>query len=252
MPNHIYVGIDSCRKGWCYTSSTDRSGCETGVVPDIASIWRNFDKAALILIDIPIGLPSITHRTCDIRARKYLGPGKTSSVFPPPCREALYAKTYEEACEINHRILNKMISRQAWAIAPKIREVDEFLKSHPEAKKKIRETHPEVCFRALGATPLIHSKKSKQGFSERLAVLCRYLPEAEKTINDALSRFRRKDVKPDDMLDSMAAAVTAKFENSRLGTLPDNPETDSTGLPMEIVYPIVEVATSSLSEKKSN
>ena len=62
MPNHIYVGIDSCRKGWCYTSSTDRSGCETGVVPDIASIWRNFDKAALILIDIPIGLPSITHK----------------------------------------------------------------------------------------------------------------------------------------------------------------------------------------------
>ena len=62
MPNHIYVGIDSCRKGWCYTSSTDRSGCETGVVPDIARIWRNFDKAALILIDIPIGLPSITHK----------------------------------------------------------------------------------------------------------------------------------------------------------------------------------------------
>ena len=241
MTNDIYVGIDSCRKGWCYTIITDGSGCETGVAPDIEWIWSNFAQATLIIIDIPIGLPSISHRTCDTGARKYLGPGKTSSVFPPPCREALHAKNYEEACEINQNILGKKISRQAWSIAPKIREVDEFLRSHPEAKEKIRETHPEVCFRALAGKPIIHSKKSKEGFFERLAVLGSYLPEAEKTINNALSRSKRKDVKPDDILDSMAAAITARFGNNRFGTLSDNPETDSTGLPMEIVYPIVEV-----------
>ena len=239
MTNEIYIGIDSCRKGWFYTIITDGSGCKTGVAPDIEWIWNNFAKANLILIDIPIGLPSISHRTCDTRARKFLGPGKTSSVFPPPCREALYAKNYEEACEINQKILGKKTSRQAWSIAPKIREVDEFLKSHPEAKKKIRETHPEVCFRALAGKPIVHSKKSNEGFSERLAVLGSYLPEAEKTINNTLARSKRKDVKPDDILDSMAAAITARFGNKRLGTLPENTETDSTGLPMEIVYPKV-------------
>jgi len=140
MTNDIYVGIDSCRKGWCYTSITDGSGCKTGVAPDIEWIWNNFNKANLILIDIPIGLPSISHRTCDTRARRFLGAGKTSSVFAPPCREALYAKNYEEACEINQKILGKKTSRQAWSIAPKIREVDEFLRSHPvngDALKKL-------------------------------------------------------------------------------------------------------------------
>ena len=100
MTDDIYVGIDSCRKGWCYTSITDGSGCKTGVVPDIEWIWNNFNKANLILIDIPIGLPSISHRTCDTRARRFLGPGKTSSVFPPPCRETLYASLCSEMGDI--------------------------------------------------------------------------------------------------------------------------------------------------------
>jgi len=133
-------------------------------------------------------------------------------------------------------VLN-LTETQAWGIAPKIREVDEFLRTNPEAKKKIRETHPEVCFRALAGKPIIHSKKSKEGFSERLTVLGSYLPEAEKIINNALSCSNRKDVKPDDILDSMVAAITAKFGNVRLSTLPKNPEIESTGLPMEIVYP---------------
>ena len=137
--------------------------------------------------------------------------------------------------------LGKKISKQAWGIVPKIREVDEFLRSHPQAKKKIRETHPEVCFHALAGKPIIHPKKSNEGFSERLTALGSYLPEVEKIINIILSRSKRKDVKRDDMLDSMVAAITAKFGNNRLGTLPKNPKTDSTGLPMEIVYPIVEV-----------
>ena len=126
---------------------------------------------------------------------------------------------------------------QTWSIVPKIKEIDEFLRSHPEARKTIRETHPEVCFRALAVNPTIHSKKSREGFAERLYALSIYLPKVEKIINNNLSSTKRKDVKRDDILDSMVAAVTASFGNNKVATLPKIPETDSTGLSMEIVYP---------------
>ena len=83
----------------------------------------------------------------------------------------------------------------------------------------------------------MHSKKSREGFDERLAVLENYLPEVEHIIHNALSSTKRTDVNRDDILDSMVAAVTASFGNNRVVTLPKVPETDSIGLPMEIVYP---------------
>jgi predicted RNase H-like nuclease len=239
MTNDFYVGVDSCRAGWFYTAITDGVGCETAVAHDVKCLWNKFNKADLILIDIPIGLPFVSSRACDILARRFLGPGKGSSVFPPPCREALYANNYPEACEINQKILGKKISKQAYGIALKIREVDEFLQSHPQARKKIRETHPEVCFRALAGKPIKHPKKTDEGFSERHAILAKYLPETKKIINDALSSFKRKEVKGDDILDSMVAAIAAVFDKNLLISLPENPETDKTNLPMEIVYPEV-------------
>jgi predicted RNase H-like nuclease len=163
MAGEIYIGVDSCHAGWFYTVTTGAE-CETGVAPDIAWLWNKFKKVALILIDIPIGLASNSHRPCDTAARKFLGKGKTSCVFPPPCREALYAKTYQEACEINQKILGKKISKQAWGISPKIKEVDEFLREHPKARKKIRESHPEVCFQALAGKPIVNKKSQKKVF----------------------------------------------------------------------------------------
>ena len=237
MTIDMYVGIDSCRKGWCYTIIAKGLRCKIGVIPDFEWLWNTWYKASLILIDIPIGLPSLSPRGCDIEARRFLGTHITSSVFPPPCREALYAKSHEKACEINQKILGKKISEQTWVIAPKIRELDEFLRFHPEARKTIRETHPEVCFRALAVNPIIHSKKSREGFAERLNVLRNYLPEVEHSIHNALSSTKRMDVNRDDILDSMVAAVTASFGNNRLGALPKISETDRTGLPMKIVYP---------------
>lgn len=84
---------------------------------------------------------------------------------------------------------------------------------------------------------MIHSKKTNEGFLERLETLAKFLPEVNKIINDTLVRFKRKEVKPDDILDSMVAAITASFRKNRLVALPEDSETDSTGLPMEIVYP---------------
>ena len=175
MIGEIYVGVDSCPKGWFFTVITDGAECETGIAPDIKWLWNKFNIAAQILIDIPIGLASNSRRLCDTAARQFLGPGKTSSVFPSPCRETVYARDYETACNINQKNSGKKISKQTWGISPKIREVDDFLKDHPKAIKKIRESHPEVCFHALAEMPISYSKKKTEGFIERFTTLSKYL-----------------------------------------------------------------------------
>lgn len=52
-------------------------------------------------------------RLSDTGAREILKTRK-SSIFPVPCREAVYAETYEKACEVNERLTGKHISKQAW------------------------------------------------------------------------------------------------------------------------------------------
>ena len=190
-----------------------------------------------MLIDIPIGLPDegSTERLCDLEARKVLAPHRTSSVFPVPSRAATYADSYEEACERDEAARGKRLSRQSWAIVPKIREVDSLLRAHPEIRPRLRETHPEVCFWGLSGHSMRHSKKTREGFHKRLEILCEVLPDAPDLFGAAFLMHGGFEASRDDILDALAAAVSA----SRLGeclTLPRVPETDSTGLPMEIVY----------------
>jgi len=51
-----------------------------------------------------------------------------------------------------------------------------------------------------------------------------------------LKAFKRKELARDDILDAMALALTASFPPGTLCTVPENPEKDNKGLPMEIVY----------------
>ena len=233
-----FIGVDGCKTGWFYTAIDHENDWEIGVSENIEKLWETHKDASLIFIDIPIGLPFKEPRACDLEARKLLGKSKTSSVFPPPCREALAAKTYEEACEINKKVLGKKISLQAYHISKKIKEVDDFLLANPQAKQKIRETHPEICFWALaGGRPMKYSKKKAQGFEERLYVLKKVFSQTEAVVNTALKRYKRKEVAKDDILDSIAAAIVACSPVSSLATVPEIPGKDAKGLSMEIVFP---------------
>ena len=78
--------------------------CE--VHSNLESLLLHLPEKYLVLIDIPIGLPKKESRLCDRLAREKLGP-RRSSVFTVPCRDAVYAKNYKEACQTNHRFLEK-------------------------------------------------------------------------------------------------------------------------------------------------
>lgn len=232
------VGVDGCRAGWFAVKLTDDRGWETQVfrtMRELADAWNN---VSLILVDIPIGLRNGCNRLerlCDMEARRLLGPGRASSVFPVPCREALCSAKYEEASRVNKALTCRGLSKQSWAICPKIAEVDEYARL--SGVPHVREVHPELCFWALnGESPAVNGKKRQQGFEERLSLLKSLHPHTEDIVSRALSTYLRKDVARDDILDALVAAVTALGDEAGLKSVPEDPETDSMGLRMEMVY----------------
>ena len=241
------VGVDGCKGGWFAVriEGGDEGDYTACVFPTMAELLAAWDDAALILIDVPIGLPhSKDARACDAEARSRLGP-RRSSVFPPPGREALRmdrgAHRHGLVSEANRRETGNGLSIQAFGIVPKIREVDELIRERGhDARPAIREVHPEVCFWALnGGAPMRHGKLTQAGRDERLGVLRQLNPRVDDVYDEALGRRLRKVVARDDILDAIVAAVTAvpaERPGASLPALPGEPERDALGLPMEMVY----------------
>ena len=235
----MFVGVDGCKGGWFAVALSALGEPAFGVFADIEKLWDEYREADVILIDIPIGLKDEgpEERACDTEARRLLAPERASSVFPTPCREALSATTYKAACDINERLTGKRLSKQTWAIVPKMREVDELLVRDAKARERIKEVHPEICFWALAAgRPMHYPKRSEQGYLERAHILQQAEPRAYDIIAQALAKRPKNTVARDDILDALSAAITASTGPDALATLPQNPETDAKGLPMQMVY----------------
>ena len=231
-----FIGIDACKKGWFAVSIATDKRFTIGIFETIADFWNSLKSNALILIDIPIGLPVGGKRQCDVEARGLLQK-RAFSVFPVPCRQAIHATGYQKACKINQKILGVKLSVQTWNIAGKIREVDDLLRKNKKARRCVRESHPEVCFWALaGGSPMSHYKKSERGFTDRFNLLKQINPATAFIVDTAREEFPRKYLARDDILDATALAVTAKGGVNALASIPENPPRDSLGLPMEIVY----------------
>ena len=232
------TGVDSCRAGWLFVSLESHGPARWGVVQELGELVRCAGESDRVFVDIPIGLPDgPAGRTCDRAARKKLGWPRMSSVFPAPARAVLGARDFEDAKQRSLEATGKKVSKQTFAIVPKICEVDALPHRDAKARRLVREIHPEVCFWALnGCKPMKHDKEKEAGFRERLGVLKRVHPTADREICAILNRFRRKEVARDDAVDAMVAAVTAAREAAELRTLPACPPPDSAGLPMEMVY----------------
>jgi predicted RNase H-like nuclease len=197
-------------------------------VADLGEVIDQIDSGHLVAatIDIPIGLAAAEPRAVDFEARARLGPRK-SSVFPAPVRRVLDATTYEEACQISRGVCGKGISRQLFAILPKIREVDEL--QSPQRQERFVEMHPELSFTALAGAPMEFHKSTDAGRTERLHALRAQFPDVE-----SVTAHRLQGTQPDDILDAFVGAWSARRyatgTHLRLGG-----ETDETGLRMEMI-----------------
>ncbi len=230
-----YCGADGCGAGWFAVALSEEGFWESGLFPSVRDLWKRYCASDSILIDVTVGLAEDgTTRSCDSGARRLLGRGRASSVFTPPCRQALRAGSYRETCVVNRNITGKALSKQAWNILPRIREMDEFLTSHRRASRVFREAHPEIAFLSLAGHAMRHGKKTHAGFGERRAVLQRVFPETYAVVAKSLDLYRRRDVGKDDILDALALAVMALLAGGRLSPVPDPPEVDRRGLEMAI------------------
>ena len=238
-----FVGVDGCPAGWFSVGFDRNGGYEVNVFASFGELLDHYSDAGLVLVDIPIGLPEgPERRECDRQARRLLG-RRGSSVFPSPTRQtvehaAAHPKDYRGALAVERRFAGKGISRQAFAISPKIAEVDALLRSRSAgATPIVREVHPELCFWALNdRQPMKSSKKRSTGVAERLEALTNIEPRSREIYKQAGSEFRRKIVGRDDIVDALVAALVARDRGDRLTSVPEVPPRDARGLPLEMVY----------------
>ena len=213
----LAVGVDGCPDGWVAAIARADRGVEIKVFRTINDLVRELRGrgARVIAVDMPIGLPDTPQlRRCDREAREVLGKAK-SSVFPVPDRELISLSTWEEVQEVvaAKKKLDpeaKGISKQSYAISPKIAELDAFVRANPDCHSYVVEVHPEVSFRAMsdreGELP---KKKSDEGKRARKALL------AEHLFGRGGLRHPGDDMAPsganrDDVLDAFAALWTAQ------------------------------------------
>lgn len=227
-------GVDGCPDGWLLARNTsDPSRVDVRVFARFDDLLDSNRDLEIVAIDIPIGLTTQGPRPTDRAARAFLGP-RGSSVFPAPVRAALDAPTYREACNLSFAAHGKKLSKQSFAILPKIREVDRVLREDPFAAARVREIHPEVSFCVWnGDRPMEHPKRSGLGFAERHRLVESRFAGAFETARRAIPRGTAAN---DDILDALAALWSA--HRIKIGTARCVPagETsrDDVGLPMSI------------------
>ena len=141
MAGSKFVGVDGCRDGWLSVGLNDDCEPELEVFSSAKSGRTAFEKllghywrAQLILVDIPIGLPSDGKgRDCDGEAWKLLGWPRCSSIFPTPTRRSVeqvrqstkaYKEKYADANKMETEVAGKEISPFSFALTDKIGEVD--------------------------------------------------------------------------------------------------------------------------------
>ncbi|UZR92776.1 DUF429 domain-containing protein [Chondrinema litorale] len=231
-----FIGIDGCKAGWFCISFDENQNWEANIFSCISEIFNYYKEIKVALIDMPIGLPHKTKRSCDIEARKLLTRRRSSSVFPIPSRNAIYAKTYLASCQKNVVDLGVKVSKQTWNICNKIKEVDQYISKNIDAVKVLKEAHPELNFTAWNnQKPMLCNKKLKEGEIERLMILQKNLNATNEIVKYSMEEYKRSQLTKDDILDAMILALTA-LHYPNIASIPENEEYDVKGLKMEIVF----------------
>jgi threonine dehydratase/predicted RNase H-like nuclease len=218
----------------------DPRSIRVSVVPALADIVDAPEQPAIIAVDMPIGLPDRTQgsgRLPEQLIRPLLGQ-RQSSVFAIPSRRAVYAEDYGEACAIAAGTSTppRRVSRQGFAIFPKIREIDALLHARPDLISRLHEVHPELAFWAMNDRQALDQPKKVKGTPYGPGMnLRRRLLGRTGLAEDLIAAAAPRGAAADDWLDALAG-LTVALDMARGGgqSFPDPPGRDAHGLPVAI------------------
>ena len=251
------AGVDGAAGGWvmAVTGAEDGSPVEFSLWDSFAELWAEarLRPLAAVGIDMPIGLPNTSVRSADLAARRLLGPRRSSLFWSPPAA-ALGASDYDEANRASREHLDMGLSKQAYNLLPKIREVRSVLVPADVsdlATPRAVEVHPELSFAVMAgalrsssgknsmpSVPLTHPKRHQAGVAERLTLLgaC-FKGITESAVLRPLAGPPHPGL--DDLLDAAAAAWTARRIAAgnavHLGASDGLAPVDDAGYPLTIV-----------------
>ncbi|MEU9886328.1 DUF429 domain-containing protein [Sphaerisporangium sp. NPDC051011] len=225
MSDPRVLGVDACRTGWfgvALLGGRASAFYAADIADLVVGVERDGGLLDVVAVDIPIGLPDAGRRQADVLAREVAGP-RWASVFITPVRAALEAGDYRGAAEVNRWLAGEGISRQAFALRPKLLQVDAWVR---HGGRRVVEVHPEVSFATLAGRHLTTRKSSWAGAEERR----RLLADAGIVLSGDLGEAGAK-AGVDDVLDAAIAAWTAcRVAHGEARTLPDPPQTFSDGI----------------------
>jgi len=235
------AGVDGCPTGWVAAFAQLEGGSvRVRVCRRFLEILAAPEAPVVIAIDIPIGLPARAGyggRAAENAVRPLLG-ARQSAVFSVPSRAAIEAEDYRAACRIALATSEppRMVSKQLFNIAPKIREVDQLLRADPAGAARVFEVHPEVAFWRLNGERALGEPKKVKGrvYPPGLALRRRLLIDAGLPAHIVGSE-PPKGAGPDDVVNALACVAIAQRINAGTARpFPDPPEHDDFGLPMAI------------------
>jgi predicted RNase H-like nuclease len=225
----VVAGTTPCAGGWLVASAKLQGATFAPEDPWVRTAFIDIlderPSFSVVALNVPIGYLDTARpggRTCDRVARSLLGARRGAAVHSAPIRAVLESdgEGGPDALDaISHRLL------------PRYREVAGEMA--PYLQRNIYEVHPELSFYQInGDQPLRWSKRTAAGRDERRALLIKRIPGVVRILNADL-----KGVPTSHLLDAAAMLWTARRVSGRSAArIPEDPEWDSQGLRMEMVF----------------
>ena len=217
------IGIDGCRAGWITTQVLDNQLISFKIIENLDDDYLKQNNLSHIGIDIPLQLSHSGKRLAEIEARGLLKK-RACTIFSPPTLNALRAKNYMDACEVNFNECGKRISKQSWNLFPKIKEAQEFLDNKSINKLRVFEVHPELSFMAMNDMILVQaSKKTDIGREIRIKLIQKFFPKF--SFESVRNEYKKNQALDDDILDSVSVLwSTQRIVDNIANFVPKDPK----------------------------
>lgn len=231
LPYQILAGVEPVSGGWLVAPG-NLQGITLAPQPayvlgSLAEVLDYRPSFSVVALHAPVGTQEKPNdeRSCDTTARGLLG-RRRAAIVRAPSKALLEATSFEEAQEIDPSV-DIVRWRSLAKAAESIREVQSW------RQRTVWEVSPELTFKQMNdGNDLTYGRRTMLGRQERIELLTRKLPGAERVLKE-----RPKGVREDKLIDALSDLWTARrIMAHAISRAADPPVWDEEGVRMDIVY----------------